>query len=81
MNHIVNTAVTMGPISEENQLQRACQRKSASEKEGMKIRKEDDDYIMNEIKRKEVLEDPDYKRFDNEEAAAVLVAKSTETIA
>ena len=48
----------------------------------MKIRKEDDDYIMEEIiLRGEALEDPDYERFDNEEAVASLVAKSTETIA
>ena len=36
----------------------------------MKIRKEDDDYVMEEIIRREALEDPDYERFDNEEAAA-----------
>ena len=47
----------------------------------MKIRKEDDDYIMEKIIRREALEDPDCERFDNEEAAASLVTKSTETIA
>ena len=36
----------------------------------MKIRKEDDDYIMEEIIRREALEDPDYERFKKEEAAA-----------
>ena len=48
----------------------------------MKIRKEDDENIMEEIIRREALEDPDYERFlDNKEAAASLVVKSTETIA
>ena len=58
-----------------------CLRKIAIEKEATKVRKEDDDYIMEEIIRREALQNPDYKRFDNEEAAASLVAKSTETIA
>ena len=47
----------------------------------MKIRKEEEDYIMEKIIRREAFEDPDYERFDNEEAATSLVAKSTETIA
>ena len=41
----------------------------------MKIRKEDDDYIMDGMIRREALEDADYERFDNEEVAASLVAK------
>ena len=44
------------------------------------MRKEDGDYIKEQIIRREVLEEPDYERFDNEEATASLVAKSTETI-
>ena len=31
----------------------------------MTIRKEDDDHIMEEIIRREALEDPDHERFDN----------------
>ena len=38
---------------------------------GDRTPQEDDDYtIMEEIIRREALEDPDYERFDNEEAAA-----------
>ena len=46
----------------------------------MKIRKEDSNYIMEEIIRPEALEDANYERFDIEEVAASLVAKSTESI-
>ena len=70
----------MDPISGDNQFPRGCLRKIACEKEAMKIRKEDGDYIMEEISRREALEDPDYERFDYEEAAASLDAKSTETV-
>ena len=36
----------------------------------MKIRKEEDDYIIEEIIRRKALENPDSERFENEEAAA-----------
>ena len=74
VNHIVYASVRIDPISEDNQHLRGCLRKIA-------IEKEDDDYVIEEIIRREALEDPNYERFDNEEAAVLLVAKSTETIA
>ena len=53
VNHTVHTTVTMNPISEDNQLLPCgCLRKIASEREAMKIRKEDDDYIMEDIIRR-----------------------------
>ena len=36
---------------------------------------------MEKIIRREDPKDPDYEKFDNEDAAAVLVAKSTENVA
>ena len=56
-------------------------KKNCYEKQATKIRKEADDYIVEEIMRREALEDSDYERFDNEDASAVLVAKSTYTTA
>ena len=66
VHHIVHVALTMDPISEDNKLPpRGCPIKIASEKQAMTIRKDDDEFFMEEqIIRRETLEDPDNERFD-----------------
>ena len=60
----------MVPISDEhklpNSLPKASKRKAIS-KQALKISTDSDDFIIDEIIRRECLEDPEYERYDTEE--------------
>ena len=57
----------MEEISPTNPLPRACNKKSATQKKAMKICADDHEFILEEIIRREALENPVYN--DEEEAA------------
>ena len=69
MKHVVMGSVTMHSISETNQLPKGCLKKVAAEKKAMKISSSNSDYIIEEIIRREALEDPDYEKIEAEVAA------------
>ena len=58
VKHVVLSEVVMQEISDTNKLQNNRNKTSATEKGAMKISKDSDDYIFDEIFRRDRLEDP-----------------------
>ena len=54
-------------ISEQNPLPNTCSKTVAREKNALKVSKESDDFVVDEINRRDALEDPDYERYDTTE--------------
>ena len=60
LQHVVLGAVTMEPISNSNPLPIHCNRVVATRAGALKISKDCDDFIFDEIWRRDLLEDPEY---------------------
>ena len=60
VRHVVLGQVKMEEISPTNPLPRACNKKSAKEKNALKIAADDHELIIEEIIRREALENPVY---------------------
>ena len=66
VHHVVSGLVLMEEISEENQLPRGCNKAEATRLKAKKISTHDNDYIIEEIIRREALEPPDYEGIKKE---------------
>ena len=60
VKHVVLAEVVMKEISDTNKLQNNRNKTSETEKGAMKISKDSDDFIFDEIFRRDILEDPEY---------------------
>ena len=54
----------MEPISVSNPLPRNCNKVEATRAGALKISKDSDDFIFDEIWRRDLLEDPEYDRYE-----------------
>ena len=61
VQHVVLGMVTMEEISASNPLPNTCNKRKATSMGALKISNESDDYIFDEIHRRDALEDPDYE--------------------
>ena len=59
VKHVVLAEVVMHEISDTNKLQNNCNKTAETEKGSMKISKDSDDFIFDEIFRRDILEDPE----------------------
>ena len=70
LQHVVLGDVTMEEISGTNPLPNTCDKLLAQAKAALKVSKESDDFIFEEIHRRDALEDPEYEYDFVEDAAA-----------
>ena len=60
LKHVVLADVIMEEISDSNQLPNSCNKREAKSKEAKRISKCSNDFIFNEIRRRDQLEDPEF---------------------
>ena len=61
VKHVVLGKVTMEEISDSNPLPNSCNKRKATSMGALKISKKSDDFMFNEIHRRDGLEDPDFE--------------------
>ena len=67
LQFVVLADLTLEAISEQSPLPNTYSKTVAREMNALKVSKESDDYIVDEIIRRDALEDPEYERYDTEE--------------
>ena len=66
VNHVVSGFVLMEKVSEDNQLPAGCKKQQAEELEAKKICMDNHEHILEEMIRREALEDPDCEAMKKE---------------
>ena len=61
LQHVVLGDVTIEEISDTNPLPNTCDKPQAQAKAALKVSKESNDFIFEEIHRRDALEDPEYE--------------------